>query len=97
MAQGTLGGRVLVRLTIASGATSASAMVTLYRPGGEIFARSSGRAERNGGARINFSGSMTVTGGSGEYGQAQGSGTLSGTLYRRNDSMTVEQEGTLSY
>jgi hypothetical protein len=44
-----------------------------------------------------FRGSLTITGGSGRYAHAGGSGELFGVFYRRSFALTVQAIGKLRY
>ena len=58
-----------------------------------------GRATPSSSARYtSFAGTLTVTGGTGRYAHAHGSGKLYGALERKSDNLTVQtREGTLDY
>jgi len=94
-ASGTVSGTIYVQLTIAS-TNRVTAKVTIYPSGGSI----SGHATadyRRGTTSASFSGTMSVTGGSGRYANAHGSGLgFSGTIQRSNDAITVHVSGSAS-
>lgn len=93
-ASGTLTGTVAARVeTIAS--TSGQATITLYLSKGTI----SGRAPTHGhivGPTAYFEGSMSITGGSGSYAHASGTGLkFKGTINRQNFRVSAQLHGTL--
>jgi hypothetical protein len=93
-ASGTLAGSVAAHVeTIAS--TSGQATITLYLSKGTI----SGRAPTHGhviGATAYFEGSMSITGGSGRYAHASGTGLkFKGTINRQNFHVTAQLHGTI--
>jgi hypothetical protein len=93
-ASGTLAGSVAVHVvTIAS--TSGVATITLYLHNGTI----SGRAPTHGhvvGATAYFEGAMSITGGSGSYAHASGTGLrFKGTLNRQNFHVTAQLHGNV--
>jgi hypothetical protein len=93
-ATGTLPGTVKVRFDI--GATI-SAQFTIYaRGGGSISGHGSG-ALRSTSAYSTFGGKLTVTGGTGRYAHARGSGGLYGAIDRKTYALTVQAIGKLSY
>ncbi len=94
-ASGTIPGTIYVRLQIAS-TTHVTAEVSISRSGGSISGRASASYHR-GSETATFSGSMSVTHGSGSYSHAQGSGlSFSGTIARSNDAISVHVGGRLS-
>lgn len=69
---------------------------TIRTGGGSIEGH--GRATARGAGRYQtFSGSLTVTGGSGRYGHVNGHTGLSGTFDRRTYAIVVHTSGQLSY
>jgi hypothetical protein len=73
-----------------------SGSFTINTNGGSIDGH--GRATTHGSGRDqSFSGSITVTGGSGRYSHAHGRTGLSGTFDRRTYAMVIKTTGTLSY
>jgi hypothetical protein len=94
LVSGTLAGSVAAHVeTIAS--TSGQATITLYLSKGTI----SGRAPTHGrvvGATAYFEGSMSITGGTGSYAHASGSGLkFKGTINRQNFRVTAQLHGTV--
>ncbi len=66
------------------------------RSGGSISGNATATYRRSGGT-ANFSGTLTITGGSGSYTHIHGSGLrFSGTINQSNDAITVQMSGTLS-
>jgi hypothetical protein len=93
---GTIPGTVKVRLEV--GTTEVRASFTIEpSSGGSIVG--TGRARISSSAKYSsFAGSLSVTGGTGRYAHARGSGKLYGALERRHDHLTVQtREGTLHY
>jgi hypothetical protein len=91
---GTLAGSVAAHVeTIAS--TSGQATITLYLSKGTI----SGRAPTHGhiiGPIAYFEGSMSITGGTGSYAHASGSGLkFKGTINRQNFRVAAQLHGTV--
>jgi hypothetical protein len=92
-ATGSLPGTARVRLRVGS---SVSATFTIRTRAGTIEGH--GRASLHSSARYSsFGGWLTVTGGSGRYARARGSGHLYGVIDRRSDAVTVQTIGKLSY
>jgi hypothetical protein len=91
---GTLPGTVKVRFNV--GAT-VSASFTIYpRGGGSISGHGSG-ALHSSSVYATFGGSLSVTGGTGRFRHAHGSGGLYGAINRRTYAVTVQTIGKLSY
>jgi hypothetical protein len=94
-ASGTVGGTIYVQLTIAS-TNRVTARVSIYPSGGSISGYATADYHR-GTTAASFSGTMSVTGGSGHYAHAHGSGLgFSGTIQRSNDAITVHVSGHAS-
>ncbi|HTC61161.1 MAG TPA: hypothetical protein VK691_13755 [Solirubrobacteraceae bacterium] len=95
-AKGTLGGPLYLQLVL-HGTRSVTAQVQVYPKGGSI----SGDANASyhvAGATASFSGTMTITKGSGTYAKAKASAlSFSGTIQRSNDAVTVHVSGPISY
>jgi hypothetical protein len=94
-ASGTVRGTIYVHMRIAS-TTRVTAEVSIYPRGGSIsgYATAGYHRER---ASAHFSGSLSVTRGTGTYNHAHGSGlSFSGTIQRSNDAITVRVVGTAS-
>jgi hypothetical protein len=95
-AKGSLGGPLYLQLDVTS-TRSVTAQVQVYPKGGSI----SGNAKASyhvAGSTATFSGTMTVTKGSGTYSKAKASAlSFSGTIQRSNDAVTVHVSGNMSY
>ncbi len=91
---GTIPGKLKVSFNI--GAT-VSAKFTIYANGGGSISGHGGGALRSTGVYASFGGSLAVTGGSGRYAHAHGSGNLSGAIDRKTYALTVKAVGKLSY
>jgi hypothetical protein len=93
---GTLPGTATVRLDVGPETITASFTIDVHG-GGSIVG--TGRAKIGSPGRYtSFSGTLSVTSGTGRYAHARGSGKLYGELERRNDYLTVQtRQGTLHY
>ena len=92
-AQGDLPGSMRANCDL--GATF-TASFTIYTHGGTITGH--GTATPHGaGLDEHFSGTLTVTGGTGRYSHAHGHAGLSGTFDRRTYAITLQTSGSLSY
>jgi hypothetical protein len=95
-ASGTLKGTIYVHLTIVS-TKKVSAEVNIYPSSGGSISSSASAAYRREGAIGKFSGSLSITHGSGAYSHARGSGlSFSGTIAKSNDAITVHVSGKAS-
>ncbi|HSZ68876.1 MAG TPA: hypothetical protein VK756_00800 [Solirubrobacteraceae bacterium] len=91
-ASGSLGGSISLHLDVVS-TNRVTAQITVYPHGGSVNATASG-SYRNNGSTASFAGTLNVTGGSGSYRGAHGSGlSFSGTVQRSNDAVTVRVSG----
>jgi hypothetical protein len=94
-ATGTLSGTINVRLTIVS-SDRVKAEVSISRNGGSISGEATASYHKND-VSANFSGSLSVSGGTGSYGHAHGSGlSFSGTIQNSNDAIAVHLSGPIS-
>ncbi len=92
-ATGTLPGAMTVHLDVGATFTGSFAIVT---KSGSIYGH--GTATPHGsGTYESFSGSLTVTGGTGRYRTARGSAGLYGTFNRSNYALVIQTRGNLSY
>jgi len=91
---GTIPGKVKVSFDI--GATI-TAKFTIYANGGGSISGSGGGALHSTSVYSSFGGSLKVTGGSGRYAHAHGTGTLSGEIDRKTYALTVQTDGKLYY
>lgn len=95
-ATGTLKGEIYVHLTIVS-TKKVSAEVNIYPSSGGSISSSASAAYRREGAIGKFSGSLSITHGSGAYSHARGSGlSFSGTIAKSNDAIAVHVSGKAS-
>jgi len=95
-ARGTLPGTVKIRF-VYDGDPAVTAQITINGHLGTIQARGSGKLSNPSSASPSFKGTLTITGGSGRYAHAHGSGEFYGVFYRRSYAITVQTEGTLHY
>lgn len=94
-AAGTVNGTIYVHLTVVS-TSRVTAEVRMYPDGGSIVGLASADYRR-GSETASFSGSMSISGGSGRFQRARGSGlSFSGTIQRSNDAVTVHVSGRVS-
>jgi hypothetical protein len=91
---GTIPGKVKVSFEI--GAT-VTAKFTIYANGGGSVSGSGGGTLHSTSVYSSFGGSLEVTGGSGRYAHAHGTGTLSGEINRKTYALTVQTDGKLYY
>jgi hypothetical protein len=95
-AKGTLGGPLYLQLKVTS-TRSVSAEIQVYPNGGSISGNAKA-AYHVAGSFATFSGTMSVTKGSGTYSKAKASAlSFSGTIQRSNDAVTVHVSGKMSY
>jgi hypothetical protein len=95
-ATGTVKGAIYVHLTIVS-TKRVTAEVNIYPTSGGSISGSASAAYRREGAVGKFSGSLSITHGSGSYSHARGSGlSFSGTIAKSNDAITVRVSGRAS-
>jgi hypothetical protein len=96
-ATGTLPGKAKVSLTIINTTTAKSSFV-VHPNGGSIPGLGIVRLHPGkSGAYESFSGTITVSHGTGSYAHTSGSGKLYGVLDRSNDNAEVQVIGTLHY
>jgi hypothetical protein len=92
-ATGTLPGSMRIHLNVG---TTFTGNFTIYASGGSIEGH--GNATPHGsGTYESFSGTLTVTGGSGRYAHARGHGGMSGTFDRGNYALVIKTTGSLTY
>ncbi len=94
--KGTIPGKVRVRFAY-NGDPNVSAQLTIYGHGGTLEVRASARLSSPTNPKPSFSGNLTVSGGTGRYAHARGSGHLYGVYYRRSYGMLVQTEGHIQY
>jgi hypothetical protein len=95
-AHGTIPGKVRIQF-LYDGDPTVDAQITIYGHSGAIQAHGSGRLSNPSSASPSFKGILTITGGTGAYRGAHGSGHFYGVFYRRTYAMTVQTEGKLAY
>jgi hypothetical protein len=95
-AKGTLPGWVKVRLTY-NGNPTVYARFTIYTRGGSVNGHATGTVSNPNSTNPSFRGSLTITGGSGRYAHAGGSGELFGVFHRQSFALTVQAIGKLRY
>ena len=94
-ASGTIKGTIKVQLKIVS-STHVTAEVTISPSGGSISGNATASYHK-GVTTASFSGSLSVSHGSGGYDHAQGSGlSFSGTIAQSNEAVTVHVSGRLT-
>ena len=93
---GTIPGRVRVGFTY-NGGPSVAAQFTIYSRYGSISGKGQGRVSDPASSAPSFRGALSITGGSGRYAHARGSGELFGVFYRRSLGLTVQAIGTIHY
>ena len=92
-ATGTLPGSMRVHLNLG---TTFTGTFTIHASGGSIEGRGSA-APHGSGTYESFSGTLTVTGGTGRYAHAHGHGGLYGTFDRDNYALVIKTTGSLTY
>jgi hypothetical protein len=92
-ASGTLPGSMRVHLNLG---TTFTGSFTIYANGGSIQGRGSATPHGSG-TYESFSGTLTVTGGTGRYVHAHGHGGLYGTFDRNSYALVVKTTGSLAY
>jgi hypothetical protein len=95
-ASGTIPGKTRVSFTY-NGNPNVTAQIVIYGHSGRIYAHGGGRLSSPSSASPSFKGSLKITGGTGRYAHANGSGTLYGVFYRRSYGLVVQTEGSLHY
>jgi hypothetical protein len=92
-ATGTLPGSMRVHLDLG---TTFTGTFTIHASGGSIEGRGSATPHGSG-TYESFSGTLTVTGGSGRYPRAHGHGGLYGTFDRDNYALVIKTTGSVTY
>jgi hypothetical protein len=95
-ASGTFPGTVKVRFSY-DGEPTVNARLTISGASGSISARGTARLSSLTSPTPSFTGTMTITGGSGRYAHVRGGGGLYGVYSRRNYGLTVQAVGKLPY
>jgi hypothetical protein len=92
---GSVSGSISMHLKLI-GTTKFTAELTVHPKGSSVSGKASGSYRVNGGTAT-CSGTLSITGGSGSYAGAHGSGiSFSGKIQRSNDSVTVHVNGNFS-
>jgi hypothetical protein len=91
-ASGTLPGSVRAQMTVG---TTVTVNFTIYLRNGTLTGRGTAKLNPGEGTYASFSGSLSVSHGSGHYAHASGHGGLYGTIDRNNDNATVQVVGRL--
>ncbi len=95
MSLAAISGTIYVHLTIVS-TDRVSAEVSIY-PSGSSISGVASASYRKGGTSGSFTGSLSISRGSGRYQNAHGSGLgFNGTIQRSNDAITVHVSGRAS-
>ena len=95
-ASGTIPGRVRIAFTY-TGSPNVSSQLTIYGHSGSLRVRASGKLSSPTNPKPSFKGSLQITGGTGRYAHASGSGTLYGVFDRRSYAMVVQAQGPVHY
>jgi hypothetical protein len=93
---GNLAGSARVRFSY-NGSPTVSANFTISGRGWSIWGRASGKLSNPNSTAPSFRGKLMITGGSGRFARASGSGELFGVFYRRSYALTVQAIGTVHY
>jgi hypothetical protein len=95
-ASGTIAGSIYIHLHLVS-RTKVTAEVNIYPREGSLTGNGSASYHVVGGYAT-FSGTLSITRGTGKYARARASGLrFTGTIQRRDDSVSVHLSGSLSY
>jgi hypothetical protein len=92
--EGTLKGRVKIRLNLEAERISATSRFAMYLPGGDLLGHASGKATAGKGGWESFGGAMWIDHGTGRYAHASGSGKMYGALNRHTYVLVVQVQGT---
>lgn len=95
-ASGALPGTVRAHFAY-DGEPTITASFQIYGPGWSISGHGTGRLANPSSTAPSFRGSLTLSGGSGRYAHAHGSGEMFGVYYRRSYALTVQTIGSLHY
>ena len=94
-ASGTISGTIYIHLHVVS-TNRVTAEVNIYPSGGSVTGYATA-SYRSSGAIASFSGTMSVTRGTGRYNGSHGAGlSFSGSVQRANDAVTVHVSGRMS-
>jgi hypothetical protein len=96
VATGTISGSIYIHLHIAS-ARTVTAEVNIYPSSASLSGTGSANYHVSGGQAL-FGGTLAITRGTGRYAHARASRlAFTGTIQRRNDAVSVQLSGPLSY
>lgn len=93
---GTIPGRARVSFTY-DGSPNVSARFTIRGAGGSLTGKARCRLHNPTSPAPSFRGALQITGGSGRYAHAHGSGELFGVFYRHGYGLVVQAIGRLRY
>jgi hypothetical protein len=93
---GTIPGQARVAF-VYNGSPNVTARFTIYAVGGSIYGQAKCRLHDPASPTPSFRGALAITGGSGRYAHAHGSGELYGVFYRHGYGLNVQARGTLRY
>jgi hypothetical protein len=91
---GTIPGHARVDF-LYDGSPNVTARFTIYAAGGSIDGQAHCRLHNPASPTPSFKGALQITGGSGRYSHAAGSGELYGVFYRRGYGLSVQATGEL--
>ncbi|HYB23724.1 MAG TPA: hypothetical protein VED41_07995 [Solirubrobacteraceae bacterium] len=95
-ATGTIGGTIYIHLHIANNHGGVTAEVNIYPRGGSLSGYGSATYQVEG-AQAVFSGTLSITRGTGSYAGARAAGLrFSGSIQRRGDAVAAQLSGPLS-
>jgi hypothetical protein len=94
---GTLPGKAKIKIDLEGSGGTATARFTLYASGGSISGHGSGRGNEGHGGWESFSATTWLSGGTGRYAHASGSGHMYGALNRRDDELVVQTTVRMHY
>jgi hypothetical protein len=93
---GTIPGRARVYFTY-NGSPTVSARFTIHAVAGSLKGSARCRLSNPNSPTPSFRGALAITGGSGRYAHARGSGELFGIFHRRGYSLVMQAIGRLRY
>jgi hypothetical protein len=92
-AEGTLKGRVKIRLNLEAERSSATSHFAMYLSGGDLLGHANGKATAGKEGWESFGGEMWIDDGTGRYAHASGSGKMYGAINRHTDVLIVQVTG----
>jgi hypothetical protein len=95
--EGTLKGRVKIRLNLEAERNSATSHFAMYLPGGDLLGHASGKATTGKEGWESFGGAMWIDHGTGRYAHASGSGKMYGAFNRHSHVLIVQAIGRLAF